>query len=529
MNYERQKKVACIGIGGGGVYFVAKYFLHLGVPVYGFDITKSEKTEELEKLGARITYQNPEGRLEDGTTLFVYSPGLPNQILDVLLNENQNIEHYDVGEFTTTLQHAFEAKILSESEVSAFHNSNIAPLYSIDSKKMTYIAVTGTDGKTSTSTMIYHLLKKAGFKPGLVSTVSAKIGEEEIDTGFHTTTPSAQELHTLILKLEAAKCTHAIIEVTSHGLAMGRIPGLKFHAIAYTNITSEHLDYHKTWENYYAAKELLLTEHTFPTSAVILNKDDRSYAPLLAQATRLSRKILSYSIHDATATLFAEKITETPYLAFMVENTYCELPILGLYNVSNALAAIATVAAVQDLPVTKIAPHLSDFETVTGRMQVIQDIPFKVIVDFAHTANALTNALTAMRKILPQGKKLIVAFGCAGKRDATKREPMGEAAGKFADISLLTAEDPRTERLRDINDAIASGWKRTATPEKQLIRFDDDSLLTEVRKQAIEKALELAQEGDIVLIAGKAHEQSLCFGTTEYPWNDIDMVNQLLS
>lgn len=531
MNYLEQKKVACIGIGGGGVFYVAKFFLKLGTEVYGFDIKESAQTKELEALGARITYANPTEALENGTTLFVFSPGLPNKILEELEALNPGIEHMDVGIFSAGLFHNYEQGVLSEKEITAFNESDIAPLYRFHQSDMKFIGVTGTDGKTTSSTMIYHMLLKAGYKPGLVSTVSAKIGDKEIDTGFHTTTPSSQELFKLLKTMEDEGCTHAIIETTSHGLAMGRVSGLKYDIIAYTNITSDHLDYHKTWRSYYDSKELLITEHTKSQTPVILNKDDTRAYPLLKNvADKKQLPVISYSIHESSnADLIAKNIIQTPTISFTIQDVPVTIPIIGKYNVSNALVALAVTSTILGRNSKELAPLLADFETVIGRMQVLQSKPYTVIVDFAHTANALENALETMRSILVPGKKLIAVFGCAGKRDATKRVPMGEIAGRLADITVLTAEDPRSESLKDINDEVEKGWKQSTKEGAQLFRFDDDSLLVDVRRQAIEKALSLAGEGDIVIMMGKAHEQSLCFGTTEYPWSDITETQKLLN
>jgi UDP-N-acetylmuramoyl-L-alanyl-D-glutamate--2,6-diaminopimelate ligase len=396
---------------------------------------------------------------------------------------------------------------------------------------MAYIGVTGTDGKTTTCTMIYHLLLKLGYKPGLVSTVSAKINGKDIDTGFHTTTPSSQDLYALLKRMENEGCTHAIVESTSHGLAMGRLAGLKYHAIAYTNITSEHLDYHKTWENYYAAKETLLTEHTFTKTITVLNKDDaKAYTLLTKVADRRKLPVYTYSTQEDTqATLVATSIKEDPTISFSIGEVPVSLPIIGTYNVSNALAALLLTSQLLQKNTAELAPLLADFQTVTGRMQVLQTKPYSVIVDFAHTTNALEQALTTMRHLLPANKKLIAVFGCAGKRDYTKRTPMGEVAGRLADITILTAEDPRSEHLKDINDEIEKGWQKTKQKNSVLYRIDDETLLADTRKIAIEKALELATEGDIIIIAGKAHEQTNCFGTIEYPWSDISDTLKLLN
>jgi UDP-N-acetylmuramoyl-L-alanyl-D-glutamate--2,6-diaminopimelate ligase len=529
MNHDNQKKVCCIGIGGGGVYYVAKYFLALGVDVYGFDLNKNDRTEELEKLGVHISYSNPVGKLEEGTTLFVYSPALPKEIITQLEKLNKEITHTDVGIFTTELVNLLEKNKLSEKELSAVKASNIAPLYTFDQSSMVYIGVTGTDGKTTTTTMIYHLLKELGYKPGLVSTVAAKIGDNDIDTGFHTTTPSAQELHKLLKMMVAEGCTHAVIETTSHALAMGRTAGLKFDVIGYTNITSDHLDYHKTWANYFAAKEKLITEHCYEGADVVFFEENKKVKDLL-MATCKKRGLNTCTYGEtADADVQATQIKETPTISFTINGSSIDLKILGRYNVFNSLAAVSVVSKVLELKPEVVAQKLKSFTPITGRMQIVQDKPYTVFVDFAHTANALEVTLpTAVTFKKSPENKVILVFGCAGNRDQSKRIPMGRIAGKYADITCLTAEDPRTEKLSDINNEVSKGWRETATKSHHLIRFDEAEGLVETRRSAIETALSLAQPGDVVFIAGKAHEQSLCFGTVEYPWNDIDETKKLL-
>ena len=529
MIYSSQKKVACIGIGGLGVSYVARFFLGLGIEVYGFDITHSTVTEDLEKRGARITYTNPEGKLKPGTTLYVYSPALPEAVLDLLNSKNREIEHTDVGTFTAELVKAYASGHLADIEKKSVISSNIAPLFTLDQSKMKYIAVTGTDGKTTTCMMIFHLLKSLGYKPGLISTVSALIGEKSIDTGFHTTSPSPQDLYQYIHMMEDANCTHAIIEATSHGLSMGRLAGLAFDCVAYTNVTTEHLDYHKTWANYFDAKAKLVLDHLKQNGIAIVNADDpKPTSKLVELCEKVGCRVRTYGI-DKKAELQAFGVVEGNELSFSIDESLITLPILGRYNVSNALAALLVVSSVTTKEVPDISGYLSTFRTVVGRMQVLQRKPFMVIVDFAHTARALEEALRTVRKQSSNSHgRVIVVFGCAGKRDSTKRYPMGAIAGTYADLTILTAEDPRLESLKDINDEIEIGWKSTASPSKKLIRFDDGTQLVQARREAIRMALSEATDGDVVIITGKAHEQSLCFGTTEYPWNDIDETRTLL-
>ncbi|HNZ70790.1 MAG TPA: UDP-N-acetylmuramyl-tripeptide synthetase [Candidatus Dojkabacteria bacterium] len=572
-NYEKLKEVRCLGIGGAGLFYIAKFLLLCGTKVYGHDISPNPRTDELIKMGAKITFANPEKPFDKNTDAYIFSAALPDDIIQKLHKDNPDIKAMEVGEMYDQLIKDYEGKNLSDKEIKAFEDSDIAPLFKIDFEKMKYIGVTGTDGKTTTSTMIYHTLLKLGYKPGLISTVSAKIGDKEIDTGFHTTTPSSQELFKLIKTMEQEGCSHAIIESTSHGLAMGRLAGIKFDTVAYTNITNEHLDYHKTWENYALAKSRLITEHLKNGGKVILNYDDKkSYDFLTNIINNTGRKDivkLSYSrlsdskdidkinyiaLNNAgkksedgnisyTLVTRNDSIKSLDFKTDLVDSLInlipVEMQILGEYNISNSLAAIATIQQITDNSIAEIIQALSFFETIKGRMEVVQKAPFMVIVDFAHTPNALENALKSAKALLKDNNKLISVFGCAGKRDPSKRGPMGEISGTIADVTILTAEDPRSESLKAINDEIEVGFTKslktvnssssdeTSLPH-QLIRFDDDTQNVKVRRDALIKAFDIANNGDIVIICGKAHEQSLCFGNTEYPWNDIDEAKKLL-
>jgi UDP-N-acetylmuramoyl-L-alanyl-D-glutamate--2,6-diaminopimelate ligase len=420
----------------------------------------------------------------------------------------------------------YEDDLLGESQQKAFHQSNIAPLYSIDFGDIRLIGITGTDGKTTSCSMIYHILKNNGQKPALISTVSALIGDEEIDTGFHTTTPTSQELYNLLLKAKNANCTHIIIETTSHGLEQGRVAGLKFDSIGYTNITNEHLDYHKTYEKYLEAKSLLIKDHSKPDTVIVLNMDDKSYEYLNSLALGRS---MEYSIENTQADIYATQIDDSNGLNFKLNSNSKDMsvhiPIYGRYNISNFLLACG-ICMNEDIEVEDISKAIENFITVKGRMQLLQKAPFKVFVDFAHTPNATLEALKSVEQIT-EGR-VIHVFGCAGLRDTTKRSEMGKISNQLADVTILTAEDPRSESLKEINDEIERGWKDGGN-EGELIRFDYDDKNVEVRRDAIKKGIEIAKENDTVIITGKAHELSLCFGDTEYDWNDIEETKRLLT
>ncbi len=396
-----------------------------------------------------------------------------------------------------------------------------AAFYDHPARKLTVIGVTGTDGKTTTSNLIYQILLAAGIKAGLITTVNAKIGDETVDTGFHVTTPEATEIQEYLSRMVAAGLTHVVLETTSHGLAQHRVDGCEYDIAVVTNITHEHLDFHGSYEGYLEAKGRLfkMLEETAakpqgnPRLAV-LNADDRSYQPLCGLIQ--SRKI-SYGIGN-TADLVAKGIQHSSKgIRFTVQGKSvdqvleCNIP--GMFNVSNCLAAFgATVVGLGIDPETT-ARGIKALEGVPGRMEVIDlGQPFTAIVDFAHTPNALKVAIETARE-MTKGK-VITVFGSAGLRDREKRRMMADISVRLADFSVLTAEDPRTESLDEILAEMADAATRAGGVEgSNFFRVPD-------RGDAIRKGLSLANPGDLVIACGKGHEQSMCFGTTEYPWDD---------
>ena len=396
-----------------------------------------------------------------------------------------------------------------------------AAFYGYPARQLTMLGVTGTDGKTTTSNILYQILLAAGFKTGLISTVNAVIGDEVLDTGFHVTTPDAPEVQRYLAKMVAAGLTHVILETTSHGWAQYRIDACEFDLGVVTNITHEHLDYHGSYENYRVAKARLFTSltETLPKRPgnprlAVLNRDDQSY-PYLAEVTKVP--IASYGLAPE-ASVRAENISYAPsgirYTAvgadFRIE---VHSPLVGAFNVSNSLAALTAAIVGLGIDPQVAAKGLASLPGVPGRMERIdlgQD--FTAIVDFAHTPNALKVALEAVRPMT--SGKLIAVFGSAGLRDKEKRRMMAEVAAELADVSILTAEDPRTEALDQILGEMATGAQsRGGVEEKTFWRVRD-------RGAAIRQALKLAQPGDLVMACGKGHEQSMCFGVTEYPWDD---------
>ena len=388
-------------------------------------------------------------------------------------------------------------------------------------RKLRVIGVTGTDGKTSTCSMIHHILTKLGIKAGMISTVSALIGSQTLDTGFHVTTPDAPDIQAYLAEMVRQGMTHCVLESTSHGLAQRRAVASEFDIAAVTNVTHEHLDYHGSWQEYLAAKGLLFESlwQTAPKKIgnprlAVLNKDDRSYGYL----KRVSpRNKISYSRLNQ-ADLWAENIQNTPaelrFDCHIADQVFqVRSPMVGIYNVSNALAALAVCVCGLGLDADLAVKALADQASVPGRMERIdlgQD--FIAIVDFAHTPNALASALETARGLT--SGKVIAVYGSAGLRDREKRRMMPAASVQGADVSILTAEDPRTESLPAILEemaeaAVAAGGKEG----KNFFRVAD-------RGDAIRKAVSMAEAGDVVIACGKGHEQSMCFVATEYPWDD---------
>ena len=398
-----------------------------------------------------------------------------------------------------------------------------AAFYDFPARDLIVIGVTGTDGKTTTSNYIYHILQAAGKRVGMISTVNAVIGNRVLDTGFHVTTPEAPDVQRYLSEMVAAGLTHVVLEATSHGLAQDRVAACDFDVGVVTNITHEHLDYHGSYEAYRAAKGRLITslaESSFKPGqnlpAAVLNRDDQSYE-YIQGLIRPSVRQISYGT-DPEADLSASEIRgSSSGLRFLTTGPDFEMEmstaLLGSYNVYNALAALS--ATVMGLGVEPDAARrgVAALEGIPGRMESIdlgQD--FLAIVDFAHTPNALRRALEAVRPMTTG--RVIAVFGSAGLRDREKRRLMAEVSAQLADLTVLTAEDPRTESLDAILDEMAAGAEAQGGVEGETFWRVPD------RGGAIRFALDLAQPSDVVIACGKGHEQSMCFGTKEYPWDD---------
>ena len=409
-----------------------------------------------------------------------------------------------------------------------------AAFYGFPARRLTVIGVTGTDGKTTTSTLIYQILSAAGKKVGMISTVNAFIGEDVLDTGFHVTTPEAPDLQRYLAQMVERGLTHVVLEATSHGLEQQRVLACDFDLGVVTNITHEHLDYHGSYEAYRAAKARLFTSLAETPSKpqgnlrlAVLNRDDASYDYLSSliqslNTTHISQlqapiPVISYGLHPES-TLRAEGIAYDPSgLRFTAAGRDFRLPIesrlSGEFNVSNCLAAVAATVIGLGVEARAAENGILALQSIPGRMERIdlgQD--FMAIVDFAHTPNALQRALRTARQMT--SGRVIAVFGSAGLRDRAKRRMMADASVEMADLTILTAEDPRTESLEDILSEMADGARAQGGVEGEAFYRIPD------RGKAIRFALSQANPGDLVIALGKGHEQSMCFGEVEVPWDD---------
>lgn len=425
--------------------------------------------------------------------------------------------------------------------------------YRFPERYLKTIGVTGTDGKTTTSSIIYHILAGSSLNAGYVSTTEAKIGDTMLDTGLHVTTPDPWVLPQYLRQMVDAEVEYVVLEATSIGLDQNRFGDLKFDAGVVTNIRNDHLDYHKTWVNYAKSKFRLLKKVKNSGVVVLNSDDDKSANWLRTNSHKLNQEVyVKWSSKNHVAN-YSANFTG---IKFTYAGNQFRVPIFGAdHNLENLIQAIMLTETM--LPVPTIAAALESYHLPQGRMQVMIADPLRVIVDFAHTPNSLEQSLKAIRKILPQNKRIITVFGCAGKRDKGRRD-MGKVSAELADITILTAEDPRSETVESINSEIhkraktkradfvsrfknhddyaltslgevhaklETAWKQNYKP---VIAFDENSKNS--RRDAIEMAIRLARRGDCVFITGKGHEKSLAFGKKEkeYSWSDQEEVTKAL-
>lgn len=365
--------------------------------------------------------------------------------------------------------------------------------YGEPSNSLDLIGITGTNGKTSTTYMIKNILEVSGRRTGLIGTISNWIGDEKVDAD--RTTPESLDLQELFKKMLEVENDSCVMEVSSHSLELARVEGCNFKIGVFTNITPDHLDFHKTLDNYLNAKKKLF----YKTSLCnVINIDDEGGKKILEDIKNLSTPILTYGL-GKNADISAQNVVMTmKSVAFdLITPRYVEkieINIPGMFTVYNTLAAIATCYSM-NIDFKYIKEGLNSMKGVAGRMETVEEFSdFAVIVDYAHTPDALENVLKSIKEFTTN--KLITVFGCGGDRDSMKRSVMGEIAGKYSDLSIITSDNPRTEDPMKILEMIEEGIKKT------LAKY----YVIEDRREAISVALKNAQKGDVILIAGKGHE-----------------------
>ena len=390
------------------------------------------------------------------------------------------------------------------------------------SEKLLMVGITGTNGKTTTSYLVESIFTKAGLRPGVLGTISYRFDGESVPAP--NTTPFATELQRFLASVAKRGGKSCVMEVSSHALALGRVEGVSFDMAVFTNLTQDHLDFHSTLENYAAAKRKLF-ESIEPKSSkpysrgCVINGMD-PFGARMAEASRV--QVLTYRV-QGPADVYAKQVqSDASGSRFELigpdVHIPIHLPLIGEYNIANALAA-ATVGICQNIPQEVIRDGLNQAPAVPGRMELVRaGQPFSVVVDYAHTDDALRHVLQALRRLQP--KKLITVFGCGGDRDRTKRPLMGEAAARLSDEVLVTSDNPRSEDPVRITLDIEVGLRRSGATNYRII-VD--------REEAIAEALRTARAGDIVLIAGKGHETYQIVGDKTLPFDDREVARRILT
>ena len=388
-----------------------------------------------------------------------------------------------------------------------------ANFYDNPSKKMKMIGVTGTNGKTTTAFMIKTILEEAGIKAGLIGTIANFIGSEKLHT--ERTTPESLELQELFYEMVEKGCKYCVMEVSSHSLALDRVYGIEFEAGIFTNLTRDHLDFHKTFENYYKAKFKL-----FPRSEQSIINIDTDWGKRVVEDLEALdiKNYKTYSLKEGN--IIAKDIVEhgmdTKFTVDLDgEKEEMLLPIPGNYNIYNALGAILACKNA-GLKLREIKEGLKDV-SVPGRCERVMknmNLPYEILIDYAHTPDGLLNILETCREFTKG--RLISVFGCGGDRDKLKRPEMGDIGTRLSDIAIITSDNPRTEDEESIIEDIIKGVK-----EGEYIKITN-------RREAIKKALEIAKKDDVILIAGKGHETYQILKTGKIHFDEREVIEEIL-
>lgn len=453
-------------------------------------------------------------RVVPGTLFFA----LPGRRADGASFVDEAVARGAVGVVTSRLPVAAPARVtfIQVADPRAALARVAQRYYRFPDRELGVIGVTGTNGKTTVTHLIKQLLD-ADRRVGLLGTINYDLGTRTVPS--FRTTPESVDIYGMMAQMRDAGCQHAVMEVSSHGLDQQRVLGLQFGAAVFTNLTRDHLDYHRTMEAYFDVKTRLFTGGTGQVPKVaVINLDD-PHGEKLAALVPAGVRTVTFGEHPR-ALVRAEQVTlgfkqSSFRLVWPQGELAIDSPLIGRYNVSNLLAAVATAWGLGRDPAV-ILPRLKSFRGVPGRMERIEEgQPYNVLVDYAHTDDALHNALGMLRSITPG--RLLVVFGCGGNRDRTKRPLMVRAVQEFADHAFATADNPRGEALARIFDDMRQG----VTDPGKITWIDD-------RRRAISLALDACKPGDSLLIAGKGHESYQEFADTVSPFDDRQVVRELI-
>ncbi|MBE6741365.1 MAG: UDP-N-acetylmuramoyl-L-alanyl-D-glutamate--2,6-diaminopimelate ligase [Ruminococcaceae bacterium] len=391
-------------------------------------------------------------------------------------------------------------------DTRAVYSPICANFFGNPANSLKLIGLTGTNGKTTTTFIIKQILENLGKKVGLIGTVQNMVGSEIYPA--HYTTPDPYELQSLFRKMVDAGCEYCVMEVSSQALAQGRVAGIHFELAAFTNLTQDHLDYHKTWENYFGSKRILFEN----CDIAITNIDDKNGLRIVEG---LPCKVKTYSVDNNNSDFTARNVcfssdgVKYELVTDRIGRVQCPIP--GRFSVYNSLCAVS-VAIALGFDFEDVLRAVAKCSGVKGRIEVVPtETDYTVIIDYAHSPDGLENIISSLREI--SKGRIVTLFGCGGDRDRTKRPLMGEIAARLSDFCVVTSDNPRSEKPADIINDILEGMKNTKTPYKVI----------ENRKEAIEWALENARENDIILLAGKGHEtyQILNDGTIHFDEREV--------
>lgn len=379
--------------------------------------------------------------------------------------------------------------------------------------KLKLIGLTGTNGKTTTTFMIKQILENVGKKVGLIGTVQNMICDEIYPAKY--TTPDPYELQKLFSMMVEAECEYCVMEVSSQALAQGRVNGLRFKLGAFTNLTQDHLDYHKTWENYFNSKRIL-----FENCEIAVTNADDEYGLEIVKGLDFE-KLVTYAVNTNNASFVAKNVTFKPngveyeLVGDTIGRCYCPIP--GRFSVYNSLCA-ATCALALGIGFNDVLGAISKSNGVKGRIEVVPcDRDFTIIIDYAHSPDGLENIISSLREIAKG--RVVTVFGCGGDRDKTKRPKMGRIAAELSDFCVVTSDNPRSENPSEIIKDILVGMQGIDTPYE----------VVELRYDAIEYAIRNAQKDDIILLAGKGHETYQILPTGTIHFDEREVVSEILS